>query len=189
MPTVQPIRSKKKVEEMLNYLRAKNPRDALLFQTGVNTILRISDILKIQVKTVYKDGKIKKYMDIKEQKTGKFNKIIITSTLGPRLKAYIERYGLEPDHYLFLPIHLGPTRPMTRAWASHALIKAAKAVGITDFNTQSMRKTHARMVYYASECNLGLVQQMLNHASPKTTLRYICISQEEEDTVRELVAI
>ena len=33
----------------------------------------------------------------------------------------------------------------------------------------------------ATKKNIGLVQIMLNHSSPKTTLRYICVTQEEVD--------
>ena len=189
MPTVQPITDIDKVKEMLGYLRLRSPRDALLFQTGVNTILRISDLLRLQVKHVYLNGKIREYMDIKEKKTSKWNKIIITSTLAPRLKAFIERYGLEPEHYLFYPIHLGPTKPMTRAWAGHVLVKAATACGISNFNTQSMRKTHALLIYEATAKDIGLVQMMLNHSNPKTTLRYLGITQDSMDRAREFVAV
>ena len=189
MPTVQPITDRDKIDEMLGYLRTRSPRDALLFQTGVNTILRISDLLRLQVKHVYENGEIRKYMDIKEKKTSKWNKIIITSTLAPRLKAFIERYGLEPEHYLFYATYLGPTIPMTRAWASQVLVRAATACGISNFNTQSMRKTHARLVYDATGCDVALVQMMLNHANPKTTLRYLGLDQEKADRAREFVAV
>ena len=78
---------------------------------------------------------------------------------------------------------------MTRAWAGYALVKAATACGISNFNTQSMRKTHARLVYEATDKDIGLVQQMLNHANPKTTLRYIGKDQDDMDRAREFVAV
>ncbi|NHZ85836.1 MAG: recombinase XerD, partial [Planctomycetia bacterium] len=81
MATTLPIESRAKVMEMLQYLRGKNPRDALLFQMGINTILRIGDILRLTVRYVMDEsGDIRKYIDIREQKTSKYNRIIITST-------------------------------------------------------------------------------------------------------------
>lgn len=189
---------------MLDYLRGKSPRDALLFQTGVNTSLRIGDLLRLQVRHVaYLDRTIRKYIDIKEQKTGKPNRILIISKptedtpvpLSVVLKAYIERYNLKPHYYLFFRTKFSRGKygdrenmPITRDWASKVLCSAAKVCKIDHFNTQSMRKTHAYHVYYATEKNSALVQKMLKHSSPAYTLRYICVEQSEIDEGRELVS-
>jgi len=190
---VLPIKDKKVVKEFLEYLRAKNPRDALLFQTGVNTSLRISDLLRLQVKHVaYPDGNIRKYIDINEKKTGKHNRILITSTLTKVYKAYIERYKLKQDSYLFFIIKKGAdseiSTPIKRDWASKIIVSAADHLGLEYINTQSMRKTHAYHVYMDSGKNIALVQTMLNHARPDTTLRYICVTQDDMDIAKELVA-
>ena len=194
MATTLPIEDREKVKEMLRYLRGKNPRDALLFQTGVNTILRIGDLLRLTVRYVMYPGTnytIKKYIDIREQKTGKYNRIIITSTLAPVLRAYITRYiGNKPDHYLFYRIRNNKdiNTPITRDWSSKILCRAAKECGIENFNTQSMRKTHALHVYLASGKDSALVQQMLKHSSPKVTLRYIGRTQKMMDEAKEIIS-
>ena len=194
MATTLPIEDREKVQEMLRYLRGKNPRDALLFQTGVNTILRIGDLLRLTVRHVMhpdSDYKLKKYIDIKEQKTGKHNRIIITSKLGPVLEAYITRYiGNKPDHYLFYRIknNKDVNVPITRDWSSKILCRAAMACGIENFNTQSMRKTHALHVYEATGHDIALVQAMLNHSSPATTLRYIGKTQKHMDAAKEIIS-
>lgn len=190
MATTLPIENRDKVLEMLRYLRAKSPRDALLFQTGVNTILRISDLLRLKGHYVaHPDNTIKKYIDIKEQKTGKHNRIIITSTLAPVMKAYITRYNVGQDDYLFYRIRSNKdiNVPVTRDWASKVLCRAAKECGIENFNTQSMRKTHAYHVYMSSGKDISLVQSMLNHASPGTTLRYLGITQRKMDEAKEVI--
>ena len=190
MSATLPIKSRDKVKEMLNYLRSRSPRDALLFQTGVNTALRISDLLTLQVRHVSENNEIKEYIDIKEQKTGKSNRIKITSTLSIVLKAYIERYGLKTDDYLFFRIKHdhGKNLPIGRDRASKILVAAAKACNIDHCNTRSMRQTHAYHVYMASKKNIGLVQKLLNHTQPSVTLRYIGVSQSEMDEGRELVS-
>lgn len=192
MPTTLPIEDRKKVKKMLANLRGKNPRDALLFQTGVNTILRIGDLLRLTVGHVANpDYTIKKYIDIREQKTSKYNRIIITKTLAPKFRAYIKRYKLTyPDNYLFYKMRnkKDVNIPITRDWASKVLVKAAKECGILNFNTQSMRKTHALHVYVKTNFDVGLVQAMLNHSSPAVTLRYIGITQHKMDRAREIIA-
>lgn len=191
MATTLPIEDREKVNEMLQYLRGKNPRNALLFQVGINSILRIGDLLRLTVGCVAENGEIKKYIDIREQKTGKYNRIIITSTLAPVLKAYITRYiGNKPDHYLFYRMRDNKdiNTPITRDWSSKILCRAAEACGIENFNTQSMRKTHAYHCYNASGKDIGLIQAMLNHSSPKVTLRYLGITQSRMDATKEIIS-
>ena len=49
MNYVQPIRDKQKIEEIKGYLKQNGSRDLLLFTMGINTGLRISDLLKLKV--------------------------------------------------------------------------------------------------------------------------------------------
>ena len=49
MQTVQPIKDKEKIEAMKKILRASTLRNELLFVLGINTGLRISDILALKV--------------------------------------------------------------------------------------------------------------------------------------------
>lgn len=48
MSTVQPIREKKKVREIDTYLRGKSDRDHILWLIGIQTGLRVSDIVKLR---------------------------------------------------------------------------------------------------------------------------------------------
>ncbi len=52
MNFVEPIRDKQKVRDIQDYLKQTNPRNYIMFITGVYTGLRISDILKLKVKDV-----------------------------------------------------------------------------------------------------------------------------------------
>lgn len=50
MNFVEPIRDLKKIAQIKNLLRRqKRSRDLLLFVVGINTALRISDLLQLQV--------------------------------------------------------------------------------------------------------------------------------------------
>ena len=58
MVVVQPIREKEKIQEIQNFLR-DNPRDYLLFVLGLNTALRIGDILRLKASDVRSKGQDK----------------------------------------------------------------------------------------------------------------------------------
>ena len=52
MNIVDPIRDKDDIQAMKEYLREWNERNYLLFLFGINSGLRVGDILKIRVKDV-----------------------------------------------------------------------------------------------------------------------------------------
>ena len=68
MNFVQPIRDKNKLEEIKNELKKNGTRDYMLFYTGINTGLRISDLLKLNYDDVRnKDGSMKSHISIIEK--------------------------------------------------------------------------------------------------------------------------
>ncbi len=66
MEFVEPIRDKRKIELVKVILKKNGFRDYMLFLMGINSGLRISDILKLKVS----DVRGKRYIEVKEQKTG-----------------------------------------------------------------------------------------------------------------------
>ena len=69
-----PIRSRKEIEKMKSYfLEDKNYRDYALFVTGINTALRISDLLHLKWEDVYntQTHAYKSHVRIIERKTNK----------------------------------------------------------------------------------------------------------------------
>ena len=65
MKFVEPIRDKRKIELVKVILKKNDFRDYMLFLMGINSGLRISDILKLKVS----DVRGKQYIEVKEQKT------------------------------------------------------------------------------------------------------------------------
>ena len=53
MKNVQPIRDKDQIEMLKDYLKEWNPRNFLLLVFGLNSGLRISDILPLKVKEMF----------------------------------------------------------------------------------------------------------------------------------------
>jgi integrase len=67
MQTVQPIRDRAKIEAMKKILRASTLRNELLFVLGINTGLRISDILALNIADVSTVDRL----ELREKKTNK----------------------------------------------------------------------------------------------------------------------
>lgn len=64
MNYVEPIRDSGMVNDIANYLKKDNLRNYIMYIIGINTGLRISDILKIKVK----DVRNKQFIVLKEKK-------------------------------------------------------------------------------------------------------------------------
>jgi len=84
---VEPIRDKRKIEAMKKVLRGTNMRDYCLFILGINSGLRVSDLLRLNIGDVLSEkGKVIDRIVIKEQKTGKIKNFPI----GTNAKKAIE---------------------------------------------------------------------------------------------------
>lgn len=183
--TVEPIRNKTFISKMYTYLTEKDPRYGLLFKFGLNTGLRISDILPVRMENICNsNGEFKEYFVLIEKKTGKEKKLKLNCALRNEITDYIENQGLTLTNYLFWSkkgSHLG------RVQAYRILKDAAVNVGVENFGTHSLRKTWGYWTYKASQHNIGLIMDTFNHSSQSITLRYIGINQDQIDELYTLV--
>ncbi len=183
--TVEPIRDKLKIDEMYYHLASKDPKYGLLFKFGLNTGLRISDILPLKLKDLQNsDGQFREYLTIIEKKTGKEKKIKINASLSHEILNYIEKERITWDSYLFVS---RKGRYVGRVQAYRVLKYTADSVGVENFGTHSLRKTWGYWTYKISNYNVGLIMDTFNHSSPSVTLRYIGISQDQKDELYTMV--
>ncbi|EPH86705.1 hypothetical protein IGL14_002630 [Enterococcus sp. DIV1938] len=166
MKTVEPIKNKRALNKMKKSLRKGKygDRNVLLFSIGINTAYRISDLRKLKLSDVLEREKeeikvkVKERLSLIEQKTGKYNSVI----LSDRLKTDIEKYVKtnfshylskgELEHYLF-PSGKGKDQPMNRQTLWSILNKAAKENNIPNVGSHSMRKTFGYF-YTKTMCRL-----------------------------------
>jgi len=167
---VEPIRDNNKLEDILKYLKKNNFRNYILFCLGLYTGLRISDILKLQVKHV----KDKDNIRIREKKTKKSKVIKINKFLRKELNDYIE--GKEEYEYLIANSKSG-INPITRQHAYYIVKETCEKFGIYNVGTHSLRKTFGYN-YYNKTKNIAVLQNIFNHSEPSITLRYIGINQD-----------
>lgn len=171
MNIVEPIKNKIEIKNVEKVLK-KNKRDLLLFIIGINTGLRISDILSLNVC----DVKNKDYVDLIEQKTGKYKKFPLNIKIKNLLKTYIKDKPEEKP--LFESIY---NNRLERTYVYRVIKKACLKAGIKNkIGTHTLRKTFGYH-HYKKFKDIALLQKIFNHNSPQITLRYIGIEQEEID--------
>ena len=182
METVEPIRDKKKIDLIKRLLKAQNPRDYVLFVLGINSGLRISDLLKLKVSDVIdENGKVKDRINIRERKTGKVKDFPLGKTPRKAIEEYCSMYVSRPEMPLFFSQK--GHNAITRVQAYRILNTAARNVGIKDkIGTHTLRKTFGYHAYKAGY-DLSQIQKLLNHSSPGVTLRYIGITQDQLDEI------
>ncbi len=173
MNLVQPVRDKAKIEEMKTELLKTGYKNYMLFLIGINTGLRISDILALAVS----DVRDKTHITITEQKTGKNKRFRINENLKSEIDKYI--LNMNNDEYLFQS-QKGKNKPITRVQAYRILNKAGEKVGLGEIGTHTLRKTFG-FHFYQKTKDVALLQELFNHSAPSVTLRYIGINQDIMD--------
>ncbi|MGE1057860.1 tyrosine-type recombinase/integrase [Bacillus sp. GMa5/1] len=172
---VQPLRTKRDIDKMKKALAGK-PRDLLLFIIGINSALRISDILKLKVK----DIRNSEFVTMHESKTSKAKRFRLNESIKKAAQDLIPETAKDSD-WLF-PSRKGD-KAISRVQAYRILNNAAERAGVTvEMGTHTLRKTFAYHAYKKG-VDLTLLQSILNHSSQRETLRYIGIVQENIDDV------
>ena len=94
MKITQPIRDIAELKKIKRYYREVKPnkRNSLLVVCGLNTALRISDILKLRWKDVYNENLLsfKSHIDVREQKTGKKTTVFINKNLKEAFASFLK---------------------------------------------------------------------------------------------------
>ena len=181
MEFVQPIRNLKQIETIKKLLKQQNLRDYCLFTVGINSGLRISDLLNLTVSDVVENGKLKDRIRLREKKTNKFKDFPLSDNAKSAIREYLKTREYKQNEPLF--ISRKNKGFLLRQQAYKIINDAAKSIGIKDkIGTHTLRKTFGYHAYN-SGYDLSLIQKLFNHSSPSITLRYIGITQDELDDV------
>lgn len=152
----------------------------LLFTIGINTGLRISDILHLKFSDVLDNRhRMKSFFFVQEQKTSKFKKVMMNKNMKEALKMFLESTQREKG-FIFSK---RKGQPVNRSNVWRMLNKYANDAGVkAKIGTHTLRKTFGYHLYKKG-VDISRIQYLLNHSSPRETLRYIGITQEEVDNI------
>src|SRR5690625_5164579 len=176
---VEPLRTTEEIEEMKLAIKRGNKgtpknqplaeRDVLLFLLGINTGLRVNDLVRLKVS----DVKDQHELTIREGKTNKRRKVYIVM-LRNEMNRFIK--GKHHDAYLFQSQK--GHHHVTTTQVYRILTDASDYIGRKDVGTHTMRKTFGYH-HYQQFKDVAILQEIFNHSAPNITMRYIGIRQDE----------
>ena len=187
MGTTQPIKRNEEIESLKKYFLNKGEvRNYVLVAMGINTALRISDLLELRWGDVwnYSTGCFNKYITLEEKKTKKSQIIYLNTACIEALELLKRemRETLRAEYYLFQSRingnrHIGRNR-------AYVLIKSGwKELGYEgNISCHSLRKTFG---YHAWQSGVSpaVIMMIYNHSSMEVTKRYLSIDQDDKDQV------
>ena len=186
MGTTQPIRDRQELQNFSTYYKDEKPnlRNYALVVLGLNTALRISDLLHLRWNDLYDFEKLcfRDHLLIKEQKTGKRKRIAINEKAREAMEMYFNERNPAEDEFIFSK-RTNPYKPLSRSQA-YRIVKddANHTTSEEAASCHSLRKTFG---YFAWQEGVqpALLMDVFNHSSYAITKRYLGIEQDEKDLV------
>jgi integrase len=177
---VEPIRSEKAIKAISRMLKSEYcKRNYLLFTLGINTGLRVVDLLKITLDEVRGLSKGQTFT-IKESKTKKQNTITINGPIERALNLYLPQRENDPSTYPLFQNNMEPGKPICTNTVQKFMKKWTESAGLKGrYGAHTLRKTfgyHQRIKYGTG---FELLCKRFNHSSPRITMCYLGIQDSE----------
>ena len=153
----------------------KNERIATALVLEGNLGLRISDIVKLRLSDIVKDGD-RYRLEVIEQKTGKSRVFTVPLVIQQYIENYCLRNGIGKKDLIF---------PISERMVQKQLKIVCDYLGYEGISTHSFRKWYATEIYKANGYDITLVQRLLQHSSAAVTQRYIGIEPQRIESAIE----
>lgn len=184
MAATKPLKEAWQIAKVKKYFLSKGHiRDYALFTVGINTALRIGDVLSLRWRDVYDfdTDTFRSHIDIRERKTGKMNSVRLNKNALEalsRLKVFAA--PADGDQFVFKS-RKGLNRPISRIWAYSILTEVAQNLpDVEKFSCHSLRKTFGYHAWQSGAPSV-LLMYIFNHSSFSITKHYLGIDQQEKD--------
>ena len=178
MNEVEAVKTKAEIEQIESLLTKHNSSAIYgdVWRFGVNTALRITDLLSLKYSEMDIEGK---QFELVEKKTSKRRAVGLNATA---LRIIERRRKAEPtDIYLFQS-HSNRTasmepKPLNRVTVARAFKEIGEIMKVK-LGTHSMRKSRG-WAMHKDRVPIEMIAKVLNHSSPVVTMRYLGITQAD----------
>lgn len=186
MGTTQLIRRLEDVQKLKDYFLQKDEiRNYVMVTLGLNTALRISDILNLKLKGVYnfEQQMYRHHVSILEKKTQKYNMFVLNKNVIEALELLKDSLNCVTPEYYIIKSRCGFNKPLGRIRAFIIIKEAATELNIEgSISCHSLRKTFGYQAWKKG-AQPGLLMDICNHSSIEITKRYLSIDQDDKGEI------
>jgi integrase len=155
---------------MYQSLTNTHPRYGVLWLLGIESGLRVGDMLSLRVSDILPSTKY--WLEVVESKTGKTRKIEISSSLREDINNLVHTYDLAPTDFLFFSTRKNKGKAVSRQWVHRIIARNASNFALEGIGTHSARRIYACNLYRVTG-SLQRVQEAMGHKCVSTTLIYL----------------
>jgi integrase len=166
-----------KIERLIMLLYAVHAKYGVLLRLGIETGIRISDLLQLRV------GHFKACMRVQESKTKKIKECRLSDELVQEIQEYIKEQRLTDADALFYSTEHLKNKPLTRVRVWQVFKAVSDEMKLDAVRPHSMRKTFAEAVMGETGSILA-VQHALGHKNIETTMRYLFDFKQLEERLK-----
>ncbi|MEH6989091.1 tyrosine-type recombinase/integrase [Cytobacillus firmus] len=189
MEYVDPIKDIKSINKIKEILKRQSQRDLLLFVLGINTGIRVSDLLSLRISDVSDGKEIKEFIYINDLNNGADSKnsneqkaYFLNNSVKKELRKYFSQHDFTECDFLFKSKK--NNQPITRQQAYRIINSAAKEAGIEGkIGTHTLRKTFGYHAYRKGIA-ISIIMSIYNHHSSAETLRYLGIERGQKQLIK-----
>jgi integrase len=188
---VEPIRTVNAINKIKKAL-APSPRNFAIFVVGINTAYRASELLSIRLGQV-RHLKPGDRLEVKQAKTKKYRAVTLNNGCVEAIQGlleYLDRKALQmkdlswvdDDSYLFAG--KDPSKSLTVPYLNNLVKDWCRKTNLKgNYGSHTLRKTWGYMQRTKQDTPIPLLMQAFGHASQQQTLAYLCIQDEEIDSI------
>lgn len=158
-----------------------SPHDLALLCIGIDTMLRVSDLLPLKVHDLLQaDGTVRTSFPWQQQKTDHSVTPVLTPTAAKALSLWIKQSGKQVGDFIFTrhkprsanPISADYYRKLVKRWVDNIGLDSAQ------HSTHSVRRTKAIFLYKRG-VKVEFISDLLGHINTEVTIRYLGITNAE----------
>lgn len=157
-----------------------NVRDIAMFAVAIDSSLRGSDIVALNVSDVLQGAEIKERVTLDQRKTGKrvsftmrdYTRVALKELIEAEDKAYGDPLFTSQHRTMGKRLSVDRYRRLVKDWIALAHLDPSL------YGSHSLRRTRVSHIYRKT-ANLRVAQVLLGHKSIENTARYLGIEEEE----------
>jgi len=178
------------IQKML--VRRQKWRDLALFMLGIDSLLRVSDLLKLRVRDIADPrGNVQRQFHITQTKTNRSVEIYLTHPTQKAAQFWINASDKSGNDLLFTRLRrrYGEQSAISDIMLRLLIKEWVEAIGLDPkrYSSKTLRKTRVRALLETANYDYAVVQKLLGHSNLQSTIHYVDLAQDTAKQCAERV--